>query len=451
MTEPARQGGPVDTMRDMSGAPEPAQPEPAQPMPSVPAEVACDVRTEPGGTAGTPIWLRTVAGWHIAFWAVLAAATVAVLVDDLSAGRRWTYAGLLAVLGAAYVLWGQPAASSRSRARSHAYRIVLVVVLGAVAATYPGGLLLLYVAFPQVWFLSEGVREGALFSALLSVSVTLGVITSGGWSWATLAGAAPWLIVSLGVSLALGLWISKVVDQSEERARLITELQTTRDRLAAAHHASGVVAERERMAREIHDTLAQGFTSVIMLAETASTHLARDRPDLAADQLELIESTARDNLAEARALVAAFSPVALAAGTLPEAVRRLAARFSVETGVVAVVHLQPDDDSVARLHAGQQVVLLRAAQEALTNVRRHAAARRVNVVLRVAPDGTSVIEVSDDGVGFQPSAVPATGFGLAGMRHRVEQAGGTVSVRSEPGNGTDVHVLLPAPAQAGGS
>lgn len=398
------------------------------------------------GAAGAAVYERTIIGWHIAFWVMLGLSGAAALAERLTSGERIAYLGLLALLGLAYALLGGPAASTRDRARSHAYRVVLCLVAGAMAAFYPEAMLILFIAFPQVWLLSERTAEGVVFSILIVASVTTGVLSSTGWSVGALVEILPWMAISLGTSLVLGLWIAKVINQSEERADLLAELESTRDELAAAHHATGVVAERERMAREIHDTLAQGFTSIVMLAETASTQLTRDRPDLTAGQLALIEATARDNLAEARALVAAFSPAALGEGTLGDAIRRLASRFTAETGVRIDVELEPNEETVAALHAGQQVVLLRAAQEALTNVRKHARASRVSIVVSARADEAAAIEVRDDGTGFEPTGPLHAGFGLAGMRGRVEEAGGTVLVDSEPGRGTWVRVRVPAAA-----
>jgi signal transduction histidine kinase len=231
-----------------------------------------------------------------------------------------------------------------------------------------------------------------------------------------------------------------VIKQSERRAELIAELDQTREELAQANHAAGAMAERERMAREIHDTLAQGMTSIVMLAQAAQAELAAGRPT---DKLAAIEDTARENLAEARALVAAFTPVALAESTLTEVLRRQAERFRTETGVDVQVRLDLPDEDVAALPAGQQVVLLRAAQEALANVRKHAGAEHVLITLG-ASAGDIRIEICDDGRGFEPAAVDGAGFGLAAMRGRVEESGGTVEVVSTPGGGTRVQVLVPA-------
>jgi signal transduction histidine kinase len=247
------------------------------------------------------------------------------------------------------------------------------------------------------------------------------------------------MLASLLFSLLLGFWISRIIDQSRERAELIDQLEAARTELAAADHARGVMAERERVAREIHDTLAQGFTSIVMLAQLAAVE--RDGA-AAAGRLRDIEDVARENLAEARALVAAFTPVGLEDATLRDAVRRLADRFTHETGVL--VDVQDGDLDGVALSRDQEVVVLRAVQEALTNVRRHARARHVTVGLSV--DGTGArLEVADDGDGFAPGGADG-GFGLAGMRSRVAEVGGEVEVASTPGEGTLVTVRLPGGA-----
>ena len=116
-----------------------------------------------------------------------------------------------------------------------------------------------------------------LVTALLTAATVAGFGVHFGWSYALMRDVVPQMLVSTAFSIALGIWISRVVDQSRERAELIDALEQTREALAAAHHAQGVTAERERVAREIHDTLAQGFTSVVMLAQTAAAERGRTR------------------------------------------------------------------------------------------------------------------------------------------------------------------------------
>jgi signal transduction histidine kinase len=235
--------------------------------------------------------------------------------------------------------------------------------------------------------------------------------------------------IALGFAVLFGFWIYSIIAQSVGRRTVIAELEETRSELAAVSHRAGVLAERERLAREIHDTVAQGFTSVVVLLELAESEVDTD-PAAARQRLATARATARQNLAEARALVAALTPVDLQAAPLPEALGRLVDRFGVEAGVPARLTVT---GPVRALPANTEVVLLRAAQEALANVRKHAGASRVEVAL----DG-AVLTVADDGGGFDPAA-PTAGFGLAGMRRRVEEVGGSLVVHSGP-DGTRVEV-----------
>ena len=205
-----------------------------------------------------------------------------------------------------------------------------------------------------------------------------------------------------------------------------------------------MLAERERLAREVHDTLAQGYTSIVVLAQSAAASVDAD-PAATRERLALIEEVARDNLQEARAVVAAFRPVALDGSTLVEALERLADRFGRETGVTARVDTAALGEGLA-LRRDEEIVLLRGAQEALTNVRRHAGASSVVIRLSRVADGAGgrqvSVHVEDDGVGFDPSS--ARGAGLEGLRGRVAQVGGAVDVASAPGAGTRVTVRVPA-------
>ncbi|MCY1139957.1 sensor histidine kinase [Actinoplanes sp. Pm04-4] len=233
-------------------------------------------------------------------------------------------------------------------------------------------------------------------------------------------------LISSAAGIWLGTWIVRVVRQSQERHRLIEELESSRAEVARLSREAGVTAERARLAGEIHDTLAQGFTSIITL-------LQAPEPDVA-----LAVRTARENLAEARSLVAALSPAELTAGSLTSAVRRQVSRFTEESGVAAALRITGDERP---LPTAVEVVLLRAAQEALTNVRRHAHAREAAVLLAYTGESVRLV-VRDDGCGFVPGE--ADGYGLAGMRERAKQVRGSVTVRSDPDTGTTVEVEVPA-------
>jgi signal transduction histidine kinase len=384
-------------------------------------------------------WKKWVVGWQIAFWLMIALAVVQlVLPGETSTGRRLAALAAIGVLAAAYV----PARHGPERVPrtvAYTYLGVAVVVVGVTCWLSPGFAILLFIVYPQIWVYSESLRTAALFTVAVTVSAGAGFVAAEGWTADSVWEVAPSMVVSLLFSLLLGIWIARIINQSHDRAELIAQLETTRSELAAAHHAQGVMAERERLAREIHDTLAQGFTSIVMHAQVAADDVGRD-PDAARRRLETIEDVARENLAEARALVAAFSPVSLDGATLSDAVTRLAERFGSETGLAVDVQALGDFAGVAR---EQEVVVLRVAQEALTNVRRHARARQVTVRL-VADDAGVRVEVGDDGVGFAPASLAgARGYGLAGMRGRVREVGGDVDVASAPGRGTRVTVRVP--------
>ena len=387
-------------------------------------------------------WTRWVIGWQVAFWLMLLIAVAQIALPGQGSPAKDAGAlAALAVLAAAYLPVRRGPRPS-PRWLGLAYLTVAVVVVGVTCWLIPGLAVLLFIVYPQVWVYCVTLRAGVAYSLAVTVSAATGFVASAGWTGESLSEVVPSMLVSLLFSLLLGVWISRIIDQSQDRGELIAQLEATRSELAAAHHAQGVMAERERLAREIHDTLAQGFTSIVMQSQVAAEDVGRD-PDAARRRLETIETVARENLAEARALVAAFAPVGLHGTTLPDAVRRLTERFGAETGLSVDLDAAGDFTGLGR---EQEVVVLRVAQEALTNVRRHARARQVAVRL-LADDRGVRVEVGDDGVGFAPAATAAAGsspgFGLAGMRGRVRDVGGDLDVASAPGRGTRVTVRVP--------
>jgi signal transduction histidine kinase len=237
------------------------------------------------------------------------------------------------------------------------------------------------------------------------------------------------------IAILMGTFIDRTTRESARRAELIEELKASQAEVARLSREAGTATERARLAREIHDTLAQGFTSIITLVQAAESELDDDRAKLE-KHLTLAVRTARENLQEARAMVAALAPSALDSGSLDDAVRRQVERLGEETGIEAGYRTV---GTVSELPIAVEVVLLRAVQEALSNVRKHAEARAVTVVLRFT-DPAVTLTVTDDGIGF---AAAETGFGLAGMRARVEQVSGTLIIQSTPGYGTRLELEVP--------
>ncbi|HYH25304.1 MAG TPA: sensor histidine kinase [Blastococcus sp.] len=386
-------------------------------------------------------WQATVAGMHVISAAVWALAVVSAAVgDSVDEDRRTAALAILAGLGVAYAFLGMPAIGAGAQRRAVLYLAVLVVAFGLIGWLAPGLLFLLFLAYPQVWFVVHGTLTGISWTLLLGLASAAGPVLTAVTGTARRNAGDVLLETGIGIafSLALGVWVSRVLHESAHRASLIAQLETTRAELAVAERERGVLAERERLAGEVHDTLAQGYTSIVVLAQTASALVTVD-PDAARERLAVIEEVARDNLAEARAVVAAFRPVALDGSTLVEALERLADRFARETGLPVRVDTGALD-GVPALRTDEEVVLLRGAQEALTNVRRHAGASAV--VLRLARIGGQVsVHVEDDGVGFDPGSVTVSG--LEGLRGRVAEVGGEVDVSSAPGAGTRVTVRVP--------
>jgi signal transduction histidine kinase len=237
------------------------------------------------------------------------------------------------------------------------------------------------------------------------------------------------------VSVATGLAALRIIEQNDERVRqLNTELEGARARLVEAYQRQGATEERERLAREIHDTLAQGFASIVALAEAARSGIA-DEPGRSAQQLRSIERTARENLAEARALVRAAPAAGGGQGPVTATLRRVLERFAEDTGLAT-------DAELAEVECDQQtrIALLRCTQESLANVRKHAAASAVGVVLTAYGDRVE-LEITDDGRGFAVGT--SQGFGLDGMRRRMAELGGELNVTSSVGDGTRVLAVIP--------
>ena len=388
-------------------------------------------------------WQRFTPAWHAGFAALVLLTAVLIAVDDeLAAGRRMVAFALLAALAGWYVL-RSPRGLRRDGGRYVAVAAPLSVALFAAA---PVGPMMLFAIYPHIWR-TLSVRRAIPATAMVVAGVVAVTIARDGVSGSSLAGIGLTAAVSLVIAVPLGLWITRIIGQSRQRADLIAQLAAARAELAEMSHAAGVLAERERIAGDIHDTLAQGFTSVLLLLQAVESSLDTD-PGAARRHLDRVRQTAQENLAELRALVAALTPPDLTRTSLPEALSRLVDRSNAvlepsNAALEASPHAVLSVTGTPRgLPAEHEVALLRAAQEALTNARRHAGASRVEVSLTYAPDGVS-LEVRDDGRGFDPGLSPV-GYGLAGMRTRANRIGGAVSVRATPGAGVAVQFEVPS-------
>ncbi|WP_234443116.1 sensor histidine kinase [Streptomyces cellulosae] len=388
-------------------------------------------------TAGAYSWARSFRIWDTYFALIWLATLVFVLGTGYPGWPvRVAAAALLVPLVPLFVWVGRPIL----RGDPPEERQALGYLLAAMALFLPSAILvgetrlMTFALVPQC-FMTLRMRQ-----ALVAV-VVINLVPVAGWAllwWPSDQDVffnSLFAVVTLVFSVALGGWVIRIIEQSQERAALIAELDASRHEVSRLSAAHGALAERERMAREIHDTLAQGFTSLLMLIQAVEAELDHDVPQ-ARRHLALMDETARQNLAEARALVAGGAPADLDGASLPDALRRLAARHEATLLVTG---------SVRPLPAGPEVVALRSCQEALTNARKHAGSSFAVGICLAYTDDALTVSVRDDGCGFDPRTVTG-GYGLAGLRARATEAGGTSEVRSAPGDGTTVTVRLPVPS-----
>ncbi|MGH3503770.1 MAG: sensor histidine kinase [Nocardioidaceae bacterium] len=324
-----------------------------------------------------------------------------------------------------------------------------VLVLGWLALVYASDEFS-WVAF-SLFFLALHLLP--LVPAVASVAVLTAVVVFSQLTTGDTNAVAKIIGPSIGAVVAIGMSLAyrRLAAESEHRRRLVEQLVTaqddlvtTHDELVATQREAGALAERARLARDIHDTLAQGFSSILLLARAGLADTTQDAQAL----LGQIESTATDNLEEARRVVHALAPAALESAPLAAAIRRLLDRLSEQAGVAIDLTVdQSDPRAATAVPTAYDVALLRLAQSALANVRQHSGAQRVAVSLTYAPDAVS-LDVVDDGSGFDLSALESaplggTGFGLRAMRERLADLDGHLTVESAAGEGTAVVAVLP--------
>ncbi|WP_158891210.1 sensor histidine kinase [Amycolatopsis anabasis] len=337
-----------------------------------------------------------------------------------------------------------------ARAQAFSFAGLLAIAIALVARDQ------LFVVFLVGGFL-HAIRLNPtwmMWTGLSAVSIALNVTSFGGIPAAFTDRPYLMLVVIVVQTLAIGggaVMADQLVAQNEGRRRANRELEEAlrenaglhRQLLAQAREA-GILDERQRLSREIHDTLAQGLTGIV--TQLAAAEQAADDPAERRRHLATASALARENLAEARRSVHALRPEALDSARLPDALRGVARRWSDR----CAVPVEFAETGTARpLHPEIEATLLRVTQEALSNVAKHAHASRAGITLSYMEDQVT-LDVRDDGTGFDPNARagsnPGGGFGLTGMRHRVQRLAGTLDIESEPGGGTAISASVPAVA-----
>jgi signal transduction histidine kinase len=382
-------------------------------------------------------------------YVLLALATVIGLTagsDDLS----WRITTLAIAVGAGVWLYVMYSRAPIPRVQQRARMRIFFVGLLAFAAVLMLRHSLFFVFMIAGFFYATMLRPFALAVVVVAASsILINTLIAGvpnspeAWTWYLVIIGIQTIVISAGVVTG-----EKVTEQSEQRREALAKLEAAlvenaglQTQLLTQAREAGILEERQRMAREIHDTLAQGLTGIITQLEAADE--ARDRPVDRDRHLANAEQLARESLTEARRSVEASMPAALESGTLPDALTDIARQWSEFNGVPVDVTITGE---VIALQPDLEVTLLRTAQEALTNVAKHAGATRAGLTLSFMSDVVT-LDVRDDGVGF---SVPdrrqtaASGFGLSGMRQRVARVAGSLAVESEPGGGTAISARVPA-------
>ncbi|MFD9522790.1 sensor histidine kinase [Streptomyces sp. NPDC059979] len=385
---------------------------------------------------GDPFWIWMLHWWDVMSWVVIGLLAVITIVGDTPRTTGYGSLALLALLGICYGLVrrrpGNPVLGA------YAYLALLVLVLGGLSYLRDGFGVLYTLALPQFVIFVNSLRSSIVFSGLGAVAITVGGSLREGLNADVLTTNTISSFAVYAVSILIAVLTPRALELRDERAQLRAELKSTRLSLAEAHRLQGAAEERERLAREIHDTLAQGFASIIALAEAARSGLETD-VGRSAQQLQSIEQTARDNLAEARVLVGSAPQSGVAPGSAARTLRRTLDRFTEDTGVTVTADL-PDIEC----DQPTRIALLRCTQESLANIRKHAAASAVDIVLARRPLGIE-LEIIDDGRGFVVEE--SRGFGLNGMRKRLAELGGELTVTSSVGDGTRILAMIPTNGQ----
>ncbi|MFC4139722.1 MULTISPECIES: sensor histidine kinase [unclassified Microbacterium] len=312
--------------------------------------------------------------------------------------------------------------------------------LGGLTVLWGGMLVLspeyVWLAFPLLLLAGHLIRGRAAWIYAMIVmlgAVAAPVLHHTQLTFAHIAGP----VLGGGFALAISLGYDTLLRDAGERERLIASLlqaqhetAALQDELARTQHEAGAAKERTRLARDLHDTIAQELSSVSLLARSGDV-----------ERMPQIDALAQQSLIELRRIVASLAPAELEDSALAGALGRMLDTLRTDAGIETALEVS---EPMPALPTGVEVAFLRVAQSALANVRQHSGAMRVDVRLGVA-DGVARLEVADDGHGFDQASAgrPGSSYGLIAMRSRLEELGGSLSVSSAAGDGTLLTATVP--------
>ncbi|MEB4615342.1 sensor histidine kinase [Leucobacter sp. M11] len=399
-----------------------------------------------GSDPGPPPAAATLRAMELGQHAIAAVLTTVGVIRAIADGTP-VAASVLA--GLALLAWHTVGTVLPGRARgprSPAWWLLVFALIWVAAVAVSAEFV--WVAF-LLWLLAGHllpIPSGLLFSGLvLAVVVVAPILHHGGTSYANVFGPLIGGIFAYGISRGY----LQLLRDAAERERLVAslrraqqEMSELQDELALAQRESGAVAERTRISRDIHDTIAQALSSIRLLAHASA---GRSRDPESARTLTQVEDLAGDSLSDVRRIVAALAPAELEDDVLAGALRRMLDRAREEAGLQTELHV---DAALPHLPTEVEIALLRTAQSALANVRLHAGASRV-VMSLIGAERTVRLDIIDDGRGFDVTAWEAgagpgsSSYGLSFMRARLRELGGGLDIESTPGEGTAISVHLP--------
>ena len=406
-------------------------------------------------------WFRDGRWWHLLIVGtalantVVAGSVAAFAATESERSEALVATGALLLIPVVWLAFGVRSLADPRRGAVLILLVTLLVTVSMVLVPWTGFVQTLI--YPLVWVVCVSARRSIIVS--IGIAFGIGAVSALYNGVEEIPDILPGQLFSVAATCGIGLSISYAWRVADERRELLEQLTASQEHVQELSRLSGASVERERISRDLHDTLAQTLAGLAMLADRSAKEIGRMRDDESSagaqlrealsaqeERADLIASLARDALAEARGLIAENAPVRStdpAEATFADALRRLVDRFRRETGVLAEARI---DLEAGALERESEVVLLRCAQEALSNARRHAHATNVRLSVELG-SANVVLNVTDDGRGFELEAEP-TGFGLDSLRDRANAIGGGVDVSSAPGRGTIVTVTIPARASA---
>ncbi|MEP6842307.1 MAG: sensor histidine kinase [Pseudolysinimonas sp.] len=378
-----------------------------------------------------------------------AIAAVLLVVGSVGAFQEGVPLILVGVAGGGFALWYGFGSVLTRRAPSNRAAAIWLVGLAVIwAGMMSVSTQFIWLAFP-LWLLAGhllALRWAIVFSVLVSaVTIAFPIVKTGAVSYPYLIGPLVGGVFAFGISRGY----FHLLRSARERQELIVSLVQAQDEMAALHEElartqreSGAIQERTRISRDIHDTIAQGLSAIVLITRAG----LNGGPAQASTALDQIQAIALDSLVDVRRIVDALAPAQLEVGALASAIQRMLDRLTDETDIHGELNA---DANLPALSSSAEVALLRTAQSAIANVRLHSKAKRVVVSLIDAQDAVR-LDIVDDGRGFSleawedDSRQPASrSYGIHSMRARLRELGGGLDIESAPGEGTALSAYVP--------